>query len=318
MARAIIVLVVIIVVIVLLVNGLTGKDEDPAKPVAPSIPSESQDSAGNDENPGQDAQPDDSQKPDGDGTSPDAPQAPSSGDAPAAGNEPGTDSPGDNPVTEAPGPPTPAEDPKPEIPQGTADNPVALTNEQADAQGIMLLVNKQNTVSSDYEPPDLAPIKYYAEDRPASCRYLRQEAADHFHEMIEAAQVEGYHIVMTTAYRSYSYQKTLWNNYVARDGEAAASRYSARPGTSEHQTGLAADVSAASVNYALTQKFGETEEGKWLAENAHKYGFILRFTKEGEEITGYMYEPWHFRYVGEAAAKEIFEQGCTLEEYLAQ
>jgi len=283
MGRAIAGLIIIIIAIILLVQGCNGNAEEPAGPAGePAGPVSGQ------EDPV------------------DVPEPPAEPD-------PEPEVPADPP--EAPPEEPPADEPLVDLPE-TSDGPVQLTDEEISDMDILILVNKTYTLASDYEPADLAPIKYYAEDRSPAARFMRQEAADHFHEMIEAAAADGYTIVMTTAYRSYGFQSTLWNNYVARDGEEAASKYSARPGTSEHQTGLAADVSAASVNFALTQDFGATEEGKWLAENAHKYGFILRYTKEGEEITGYMYEPWHFRYVGEDVAKEIHELGCTLEEYL--
>lgn len=208
-------------------------------------------------------------------------------------------------------------------PEPTIDSAEILKAEQrkaaredAEKAGFLVLINKVHTVDSNYKPDDLASIKYFASNRSESGRYMRQEAADHFHQLVEAAAEEGYTIVLTTAYRSYGFQKVLWDNYVAKDGEAAASRYSARPGTSEHQSGLAVDVSSPSVSYELTQKYADTAEGKWLAANAHKFGFIIRYPKGMENITGYMYEPWHLRYVGQSVAEEIFEEGITLEEYL--
>lgn len=193
----------------------------------------------------------------------------------------------------------------------------AMTKAEADAQGLLLLINRQHPVDSEYKADDLASIKYFAADRSESGRYMRAEAADAFHLLVETAQAEqGYTIVVTTAYRSYSFQKTLWDNYVAKDGEAAASTYSARPGTSEHQSGLAADVSSPSVNYQLTREYGQAAEGIWLAENAHRFGFIIRFPDGKEDITGYNYEPWHLRYVGTEAAAVIYENDITLEEYL--
>ena len=191
------------------------------------------------------------------------------------------------------------------------------TVEAAKANGFLILANKTHPLAQDYKPEDLRSIKYYAKDRSASGRYMRAEATEKFHKMIEAAKADGLTIVMTTAYRSYSFQKSLWDGYVANAGEAAATRYSARPGQSEHQTGLAVDVSAPSVNYSLTQDFENTKEGKWLAQNAHLFGFIMRYPKDKESITGYEFEPWHFRYVGEAAAAEIYQKGETLEEYLS-
>lgn len=129
-------------------------------------------------------------------------------------------------------------------------------------------------------------------------------------EMIAAAQKDGIKIFQISGFRSYSTQATLYNNYVARDGKAEADRYSARPGHSEHQTGLAFDLNS------LEQSFGETKEGKWLAENCWKYGFIIRYPHDKESVTGYMYEPWHVRYLGKDTAKKVYESGLCLEEYL--
>lgn len=112
-----------------------------------------------------------------------------------------------------------------------------------------------------------------------------------------------------SGFRSYTVQKNLYNSYVRRDGAENADRYSARPGHSEHQTGLAFDI-----NYA-DDRFKGTPEASWLAENAYKYGFILRYPEGKEPITGYMFEPWHYRYVGVENAAKIYASGLTLEEY---
>lgn len=120
----------------------------------------------------------------------------------------------------------------------------------------------------------------------------------------------GYDMSLLSGYRSYDYQKQLYESYVARDGQAAADRYSARPGTSEHQTGLAFDVAS------LEQSFGQSEAGIWLANHAHEYGFIIRYPQGKEHITGYMYEPWHIRYLGYDVANDVYASGLTLEEYL--
>lgn len=180
----------------------------------------------------------------------------------------------------------------------------------------LILVNKTHPLDENYKPEDLTDIKYYAADRDAAARYMRKEAAEHFHQLVEAAQADGYEIVMTTAYRSYGFQTVLWNNYVAKHGEAEANTFSARPGQSEHQTGLCTDVSSPSVNYQLTTDYADTEEGKWLAEHCHEYGFIIRFPLGKEDVTGYQYEPWHIRYVGQEAADYIYQEQITLEEYL--
>lgn len=121
---------------------------------------------------------------------------------------------------------------------------------------------------------------------------------------------------MTSAYRPYEYQKALHDRYKQADGAVKANTYSAKAGYSEHETGLCLDVSSPSVNYNLVQAYGTTEEGKWLARNAHKHGFIIRYPKGKEKITGYDYEPWHIRYVGKTAAGEIYKKNQTLEEYL--
>lgn len=124
-----------------------------------------------------------------------------------------------------------------------------------------------------------------------------------------AASEAGYNIPLLSGFRSYETQQTLYNNYVARDGVALADTYSARPGHSEHQTGLAFDVGK------IDNDYGDTNEGKWLATHAHEYGFIIRYLKGKEDITGYMYEPWHIRYVG-SVATNIYQANITLEEYL--
>jgi len=190
------------------------------------------------------------------------------------------------------------------------------TPKEAKDTGMLILVNKNNYLVKNYKPEDLAPIEYFAKDRSAEARFMRAEAADHFNKMMLAAREAGYEIVMTTAYRSYGFQSILYNNYVEKYGQAEADKFSAKPGYSEHQTGLGVDVTAPSVEYALTDAFDQTAEWKWLVENAADYGFILRYPKGKAGITGYMYEPWHFRYVGIEAAKTITEREITLEEYI--
>ena len=120
----------------------------------------------------------------------------------------------------------------------------------------------------------------------------------------------GYSIPLLSGFRSHQKQIELYNRYVARDGKDAADTYSARPGHSEHETGLTFDIGAVDDNY------GETAPGKWLANHAHEYGFIIRYPEGKEDITKYQYEPWHVRYVGKEHAKKIYENQLTLEEYL--
>lgn len=183
-------------------------------------------------------------------------------------------------------------------------------------KGFLILVNKEQGLTEEYVPGDLAEIKYYAKDRSPQWRKMRQEAAEAFHVLAEKAQEQEMEIVVTTAYRSYDFQSDLYYGYVSSKGQKWADQYSAKPGTSEHQTGLAADCSSPSVGYQLTSAFGETAEGKWLAENAHEFGFIIRYPEGKEEVTGYNYEPWHIRYVGTLSAEQIYTKGITLEEWL--
>lgn len=182
----------------------------------------------------------------------------------------------------------------------------------------LLLVNKTHPLSPDYKPHDLVRIRFLVGDHAESMRYMRSEAAEQFHAMAEAAAAAGHEIGIRTAYRSYAQQRDIFWSYVARDGEAAANKYSARPGESEHQSGLCADVSSPSVGYRMTTDYGKAPEGMWLAQNAHRFGFIVRYPLGKEHITGYQYEPWHVRYVGREPAGEMYELDLTLEEYLGE
>jgi len=144
-----------------------------------------------------------------------------------------------------------------------------------------------------------------------------KEARAAFNEMAAEAALSGFKLTAFSTYRSFDYQTELYERYVNRDGKEAADRYSARPGYSEHQTGLAFDIGE--VNFEkhwASSTFGDTEAGKWVALHAHKYGFIMRYPLGKEDITGYMHESWHYRYVGPEIAEEIFNKKITLEEYL--
>ncbi len=156
----------------------------------------------------------------------------------------------------------------------------------------ILIANKSYPLPSDYNPG------------------VDPTAQSALTDMIVAAKTDGLTLWMRSGFRSYETQKTLYNGYVKRDGTAAADRYSARPGYSEHQTGLAFDLNS------LSQSFADTAEGKWLAEHCYEYGFIIRYPKDKESVTGYMYEPWHVRYLGVETAKSVYDSGLTLEEYL--
>lgn len=156
----------------------------------------------------------------------------------------------------------------------------------------ILVVNKSYSLPSDYNPG------------------VDQKAKDAFDKMQAAAYSEGLNIYISSGFRSYEYQSGLYERYAARDGYAEADRYSARPGHSEHQTGLAFDLNT------IDDSFADTEEGKWVAEHCAEYGFIIRYPKDKESITGFIYEPWHIRYLGEEIAKDVYTSGLCLEEYL--
>lgn len=187
-----------------------------------------------------------------------------------------------------------------------------VTNEESMA----VVVNKQRSLPDGYEPGDLVEPKVkFSFDEPHEKRQMRKEAAEALEKLFAAAESQGVELRAVSGYRSYTRQKSVYDNHVRTKGEAEANRISAVPGTSEHQTGLSIDVSSPSAGNALEQSFGDTEEGRWLAEHAPEYGFVIRYPKGREDVTGYVYEPWHIRYVGEELAPDIASSGLTLEEY---
>lgn len=134
--------------------------------------------------------------------------------------------------------------------------------------------------------------------------------------MIKKAKKDHVRLTAFSTFRSYDRQRVLYNNYVASHGKKQADRFSARPGHSEHQTGLAFDIGGANSKHWAENSFAKTKEAKWIAKHAHKFGFIIRYPKGKEKITGYQYEPWHLRYLGTTNAKKVKKSGKTLEEYL--
>ena len=175
-----------------------------------------------------------------------------------------------------------------------------------------ILVNKYIYLPEDYIPNNLITI---SNDFSSSTRQLVYEAKEAFEKMATAAKEQGYTIRAISAYRSYEYQKGLYDSYVKKDGTESADRYSARPGYSEHQTGLVVDIDNIKTDF---NNFENTEEFKWMEENAQNYGFILRYPKGKEDITGYDYESWHYRYVGETIATFIKNNNLTFDEYYAR
>ncbi|WP_079509431.1 M15 family metallopeptidase [Mesobacillus jeotgali] len=184
-------------------------------------------------------------------------------------------------------------------------------------QNNLALVNKVFGLPGNYIPGDLVRpnVPFSFGDAKLEKSLMRKEAAEALEKMFAGARNDGIELAAVSGYRSYGRQETLFNAEVKKAGEEKALQAVARPGSSEHQTGLTMDISSKTNNFNLNEQFGSTKEGVWLVHNAHKYGFILRYPKGKEGLTGYMYEPWHFRYVGIKAATEIYENKWTLEEY---
>ncbi|MDY4814249.1 MAG: M15 family metallopeptidase [Turicibacter bilis] len=182
----------------------------------------------------------------------------------------------------------------------------------------LVLVNKNYALDSSYAPSDLVlPNVLALGHEQNKTIYLREEASQHLEQLFSAAEQEaGLIFLARSGYRSYETQVSLYQRYVDQNGQEAADRFSARAGHSEHQTGLAIDVTADSVNGQLTTEFGKTAEGIWLKDNAHRFGYIIRYLEGRESETGYQYEPWHIRYVGVEAATEIYQNNWILEQYL--
>lgn len=206
--------------------------------------------------------------------------------------------------------------PAPDSSDASGDDGAIATEDGTESQPI--LVNKEHALPADYAPTDLRDVKIpfsFSEDSPR--RMMRDEAASALEGLVAAAEQEGVILAGVSGYRSYETQEAVFASHVQRLGsEEAANQVSAYPGESEHQTGLAMDISSPSVGYQLTQALGETREGRWLADNAARFGFIIRYPKGKENVTEYQYEPWHLRYVGVEHASQIAERGLTLEEYL--
>ena len=184
-----------------------------------------------------------------------------------------------------------------------------------------ILINKQHKVGSDYEPENLV--------IPSGCDYqMEQTAANALSDMLSAARADGYSdLILYSGYRTYSSQKNkfetrtqryLNEGYSQAQAEEKAGEYIAPPGSSEHHTGLAADVCSSKIvskfGY-LDDSFDSTDEYKWLKEHCAEYGFIMRYRKHAEDITGFLYEPWHYRYIGVEHAKACTELSITYEEY---
>ncbi|WP_026694929.1 M15 family metallopeptidase [Peribacillus kribbensis] len=184
-------------------------------------------------------------------------------------------------------------------------------------ENLLVLVNKNVLLPAGYAPKDLRRpnVNFSFGDSNEEKALMRDAAATALENMFQAAEADGIELYAVSGYRSYDRQVALLNAEIEQVGKQQAEQAVAVPGTSEHQTGLSMDISSKSANLLLEQTFKEKPEGKWLADHAHLYGFIMRYPKGKEGITGYEYEPWHYRYVGKKTAKIIHDKGYTLEEF---
>lgn len=181
---------------------------------------------------------------------------------------------------------------------------------------VTALVNKQHALPSDYVPLDLVVpnIRFsFTEDLPQ--KQLRKIAAHALEELFAASDEAGMELFGLSGYRSYDRQGAIFARNASKHGEKIANTFSARPGESEHQSGLTMDVTCPEVDYNLTTKFGGTKEGQWIKKHASKFGFIVRYPLGKEDITEYQYEPWHIRYIGKKIATKVMANDLTLEEY---
>ena len=180
---------------------------------------------------------------------------------------------------------------------------------------LFILVNKNNKLAIDYEPNTLVDSDIAFEEY-IDCKQLDERTSNAAKEMFNAALKENINLIAISGYRSYSVQENLYNSRVEVKGIEKTRQYTAEPGASEHQTGLAIDIVCNDYPY-LDEEFENTDAFKWLFNNCYKYGFILRYQKGKEDITGYNYEPWHFRYIGDVdIAKDIMERGICFEEFI--
>ena len=203
--------------------------------------------------------------------------------------------------------------PEPTKPQGNTSETYTDSKPANLSEGNLILVNKKNHLPSDWAPSLVViPTGYAVSDGYRATK----ETSDAFVSMVDAMHAEtGLWMYVTSSYRSYETQRNLYNNYVRNHGQKEADRFSAKPGKSEHQTGLAIDIVSKGGSMWT---FGETKQSQWLKTNAHKYGFIIRYQEGKESITGYMPEAWHVRYLGKSVASDVYSKNVTYEEYLGR
>ena len=192
--------------------------------------------------------------------------------------------------------------------------PDKLDIRMSDDGDVLVLVNKLHAVSKNYKPTNMV----YMDNSLTTWQNLelKSDAYEAYLKLYKDAKAEGFNLKVCSAYRTYETQKSLYTSSVNSMGKETANIRSAYRGRSEHHTGYAIDVTSESMGWGLKQNFADYPDGAWINEHCAEYGFIIRYPKDKTDITGYDYEPWHLRYVGVDVAKEITEQGITLEEYL--
>ena len=178
-----------------------------------------------------------------------------------------------------------------------------------------VIVNKKRGIPIDYKPEIIVPNVRLRLARSSQQMQISDTITANIQAMFAKASQDGVTLVFGSGYRSGALQQQFYNSYVTKDGRQAADTYSARPGHSEHQTGLAFDVTSPNQTCHLEICFADTKQGRWVKSNAHQYGFIIRYQQNKQAITGYQYEPWHLRYVGKELATEVYKAQLTLEEF---
>ena len=225
-----------------------------------------------------------------------------------------------SPTPLVPSPTIPASAPSPPAPTRTPTPPPTQVAgpDDGESPGLLTIVDKEHGLPPAYAPPNLVEIPPEWIAPGFLSQLLRKEASEALVVMLRAARAEGHELRLRSAYRSYEEQTTTFQFWIDQLGEEEARRVSAPPGHSEHQLGTTVDLTSASVGWQLEQTFGQTPEGQWLAAHAHEYGFPLSYPQGAEEITGYTYEPWHFRYIGRDQAASWAQSGLALIEFLKQ
>jgi len=203
----------------------------------------------------------------------------------------------------------------PERTAGTKAQAALLPALEENCDDLLMLVDKGTSLPETYVPEDLVSLRSYGIPTLGRDMFLRREAAGHLAQLVAVAAAEGEELIVISAYRSFQYQQAIFERYILAYGDAA-DRAVARPGHSQHQLGTAVDFTSKEANYRLWQPFAETSAGRWLLEHAAEYGFVLSYPRDGEAETGYMWEPWHYRYIGTDNAQRMQASGMSLQTFL--